>query len=67
MDSKPFYTSKSVWGAVVAILAVALQMAGHAIAPDDQLALVNLLSQGGELVGIGVALWGRLVARHTLT
>ena len=65
-STKPIYASRTVWGAVVAIVAGVAQVAGHALAPEDQLALINLLTQIGELSGAGLALWGRIAAKHTI-
>lgn len=50
MDSKPFYTSKIFWGAVVSILAGLSAIAGHHIDPGTQQVLVSNLSDAADVL-----------------
>jgi lysozyme family protein len=65
-ESKSIFASKTVWGALVAIAAQLLLIAGFTITPQAQSVAVDILTQ---LVGVGgtmFALWGRLVASHKI-
>jgi hypothetical protein len=66
IDVKQWYQSKTVWGALVAILASLLQASGTAIdaSGQDQLAN-NLVALSGAIGGL-VALYGRLSADKRL-
>lgn len=66
IPTKSLLHSKTVWSAVIAILAGLSAAFGHDIAPADQAELVNsisgLIAAGG---GIG-AIVGRVVARKRI-
>jgi hypothetical protein len=66
LDTKQWYYSKTVWGAIVAILASLLQASGSAIdaTGQDQLA-DNLLALSGAIGGL-IAIYGRLSADKRL-
>lgn len=61
-DSKKWYQSKSVWGGIVALLAVLLGAFGYSIGDGDQSALIDSLSVIGGAVGSLVAIYGRVKA-----
>ncbi|QDP59291.1 MAG: hypothetical protein Tp136SUR676911_30 [Prokaryotic dsDNA virus sp.] len=61
-DSKKWYQSKSVWGGIVALLAVLLGAFGYSITGDDQSLLIDSLSIIGGAVGSLVAIYGRVKA-----
>jgi hypothetical protein len=65
-DSKHWYQSKTVWGALIAILASLLQASGvdFDAAGQDQLA-DDLVALSGAIGGL-VALYGRLSAEKRL-
>jgi hypothetical protein len=65
-DSKQWYESKTVWGALVAILASLMQAAGvhFDVAGQDQLA-DSLVAISGALGGL-IALYGRMSADKRL-
>jgi len=65
-DSKQWYLSKTVWGALVAILASLLQVSGidFDAAGQDQLA-DNLVALSGAIGGL-IALYGRMSAEKRL-
>lgn len=64
--TKPWYTSKTIWGSLVAILASLLGLWDFDVSAQDQARLVDtivqLLGAGGGLL----ALVGRLVAVRRL-
>ncbi len=61
-DFKTLFTSKTFWGALVAVLAGALSMFGYQIGPADQAELVNSVSGLAAAAGGLVAIYGRIVA-----
>jgi hypothetical protein len=68
-ETKSAAASVTIWGAGVAVLAGAAQLAGYTMSPSDQAALVNLITSGVTvvtsamtIVGGLVAIWGRLRA-----
>jgi hypothetical protein len=65
-DSKQWYQSKTVWGALIAILASLLQASGvdFDAAGQDQLA-DNLVALSGAIGGL-IALYGRMSAEKRL-
>lgn len=65
-ELKNWYTSKTVWGGVVAILASCSHLLGVEIAADDQGGLVDSLTALAAAAGGLVAIWGRISARKRL-
>lgn len=66
-NSKTWYQSKTVWGALIAIGASLLQMSGREISVSDQNALVDaIVSLAGAAGGI-FAIYGRLSARSSIS
>lgn len=70
-ETKPILASRTVWGALVAILAT---LAGLAVSPDDQARAMGLFDQALDvwdrllaLAGAALALWGRLRATTRVT
>jgi len=61
-ETKPWYTSRAVWGALVAMFSSTLMVAGHTIAPDLQSMLIDVLTLLGTSFGSGLALYGRIKA-----
>ncbi|BCH60238.1 hypothetical protein [Agrobacterium vitis] len=65
-DGKPWYLSKAVWGALVAIFASGLQLGGFELGLLEQGQLTDgLVALAGSVGGL-VALYGRLVASHAI-
>jgi hypothetical protein len=65
-DSKAWYLSKTVWGALVAILASILHISGFELGMLEQGQLIDgLVGIAGSVGGL-VALYGRIVASHAL-
>jgi hypothetical protein len=72
-NTKPWYTSRGVWGGVVAVVASGMQLAGYAVTPADQAALAEgaaqlggLVVSGVTLVGGAISIWGRIRATHAI-
>lgn len=61
-DHKPWYLSKTIWGALVAILATLGSMIGLEIDQPSQATLVDATLQIVTAAGAVIALFGRLVA-----
>ena len=56
-ESKKFWASKSFWGSALVILSVGLRAAGYDLGDSDGLA-----NSVVELLGAGIALYGRVKA-----
>lgn len=52
MDSKPWYQSKAIWSAIVAVVAAIVAATGHTIDPGTQVVLVNDITAAADLVTI---------------
>lgn len=65
-DSKAWYLSKTVWGALVAVLASILHISGFELGVLEQGQLIDALVGIAGSVGGMVALYGRIVASHAL-
>ncbi len=65
-ESKPWYLSKTVWGAALAILASLLHPAGVEIGVEEQGALADQLVAFCGAAGALLAVYGRISARHAI-
>ncbi len=63
---KSLLASRTVWGALIAIVAQILLMAGFPLSADTQAALVEMITQIVGLGGAAFAIWGRMVANTPL-
>ena len=61
-DTKPWYTSKGTIGAIIAVLALGLGMAGYQVSEDMQAEMVQAVLDVVALAGALVGLVGRLTA-----
>ncbi|MDI7861254.1 hypothetical protein MRS76_04740 [Rhizobiaceae bacterium n13] len=61
-DSKTCYRSRSVWGAIVAILAAILQLAGGEFGAAERQEMVDAAVTIAGAIGGVLALYGRLEA-----
>lgn len=61
-DTKPWWASKGTIGAIVAVLALGLGMAGYQISPEMQSEMVQAVLNVVALAGALVGLVGRLTA-----
>lgn len=60
---KNWYQSKTIWGALIVILATLLRAAGYEFGEVEQAELVDAVSTVATAAGGIVALWGRLAAK----
>lgn len=65
MDSKKWYESKGVWGAVAAIVCGLAAAFGKDIGISEE-SLTELLVQAGVVIGGAVALYGRIKAEKAI-
>ncbi|HET7411768.1 MAG TPA: hypothetical protein VFJ18_03815 [Pararhizobium sp.] len=65
-DSKPWYLSKTLWGAAVAVAASLAGLAGIDITGADQTTIADSALQIASAAGALVAIFGRLAASHKL-
>lgn len=65
-ETKTWYQSRTIWGALVAILAAFLQLAGFEFGAEQSVELVDAAMTIGGAIGGLVALWGRLGARSAI-
>lgn len=59
MSEKPWYKSKTIWGSIVAVLALVAGIFGYQIGPDAQAEIVTGLV---GVVGGAFAIYGRIKA-----
>lgn len=65
-DLKNWYSSKTIWGAVVAILASAMHFTGVDIATGDRSLIVDaIVNIAGALGGL-LAVYGRVTAKSAI-
>jgi hypothetical protein len=62
LDMKPWYQSKTVWGALIAIAAPLLGRAGLEVGGAEQAEIAEALTTLAGTVGGLLALYGRLTA-----
>lgn len=62
LDVKPWYQSKTVWGALIAIAAPLLGRAGLEVGGAEQAQIADALTTLAGTVGGLLALYGRLTA-----
>jgi hypothetical protein len=62
LDMKPWYQSKTVWGALIAIAAPLLGRAGLDVGGAEQAEIADALTTLAGTVGGLLALYGRLTA-----
>ncbi len=65
-DMKPWWQSKTLWGAIVAIASSALGLAGLELGEADAETLTGLLTSLGAALGGIVAIVGRLKAKSRI-
>lgn len=61
-ETKSIFASKGFWGGVMALLAGIGGIFGYVLAPDDQAALVEIITAVIASVGGVTAIWGRFRA-----
>ncbi len=65
-DIKNWYQSKTVWGALIAVAASILHVAGLDLDPEAQLELAEIAVTLTGAAGALLALYGRLVATASI-
>ena len=65
-DIKPWWQSKTLWGALVTIGSAALGLAGLELGETDREALIDLLTSLGAAIGGVIAIFGRITARSRI-
>ncbi|MEW9615996.1 hypothetical protein AB3G45_19460 [Shinella sp. S4-D37] len=63
-DAKAWYLSRTVWGALIAILASLANAAGVEVTAGDEGELADLVVAAAGTLGGIVALYGRISARR---
>lgn len=66
MDVKDWYRSRTVWGAVVAVVASCARLAGLEIAAADQQQAIEALTTIAAAAGGLIAIYGRFSAHKRL-
>lgn len=65
--SKPWYTSKTIWGALIALLSTLAGTLLHiSVSTADQASLVDAFAAIGTAVGSILAVYGRTTATHKI-
>ena len=65
-DIKPWWQSKTLWGAIVTIASAALGLAGLELGDVDREALTELLTTLGAGFGGVIAIVGRITAKNRI-
>lgn len=64
--SKDWFRSKTVWGALIAVAASLLQVAGLELTPDVQNDLADLAIASVGVIGGALSIYGRVSARAVI-
>lgn len=59
-NSEPWYQSRVIIGSAVMMLCTVAKLAGHEVSFVDQGSITDWILLGGQLVGSGLALYGRI-------
>ena len=65
-DIKPWWQSRTLWGAIVTIASAALGLAGLDLGDADREALIELLTSLGAALGGVIAIVGRITAKNRI-
>ena len=65
-ETKPFWQSRGVWGAVVATACGVAMIWGYHVSPADQGQAVELIYGAVTTIAGAIALWGRVRATKTI-
>ncbi|HSV28624.1 MAG TPA: hypothetical protein VLL76_03670 [Candidatus Omnitrophota bacterium] len=66
VNGKPWYTSRAIWGGILAMLAPVLALAGYQVTEADQHEIINLLVAVAEAVAGMMAIVGRVGATSVI-
>ena len=62
METKPWYTSSSIWGSIIVVVSMAISAVGYTIDQETQTQIVNLIMSIVALAGSAIAIYGRIKA-----
>ncbi|VVT18483.1 hypothetical protein [Hoeflea sp. EC-HK425] len=65
-DIKPWWQSKTLWGAIVTIGSAVLGLTGLDLGETDREALTGLLTSLGAAIGGMIAIFGRIKAKNRI-
>ena len=65
-DIKPWWQSKTLWGAIVPLGSASLGLAGLDLGETDREALIELLTSLGAALGGVIAIFGRVTAKSRI-
>tara|TARA_R110002020_G_scaffold18931_6_gene65450 strand:+ start:1242 stop:1448 length:207 start_codon:yes stop_codon:yes gene_type:complete len=65
-DIKPWWQSKTLWGAIVTLGSASLGLAGLDLGETDREALIELLTSLGAALGGVIAIFGRVTAKSRI-
>jgi len=65
-DIKPWWQSRTLWGAIVTIASAGLGLAGLDLGDADREALIELLTSLGAALGGVIAIVGRITAKNRI-
>ena len=65
-DIKPWWQSKTLWGAIVTIGSSALGLTGLDVGETDREALIELMTALGAAIGGLIAIFGRITAKNRI-
>lgn len=65
-DTKTWYQSKAVWGAIAALLATLIRMTGHEPGADAVQQITDAALSAATGLGALLALYGRISATHRI-
>ncbi len=66
MDTKAWYQSKTIWGAVIAMIASALRLTGIEIGDDLTTVLTDQILNVVSFAGTAYAIYGRVIASKVI-
>lgn len=65
-DEKAWYQSKTIWGALIAVIASLLDGFGIKLDPTAQQQAVEAFYQASAVIGALIAVYGRLTAKSII-
>jgi len=66
MSEKPWWQSRAIIGALVAVISGLVSLTGVVLSPEDAQTLETLLLSLGSVVGGLLAIYGRVKAKSTI-